>query len=244
MFHFLPIAVRYDGTVPAAGPRLPGARRARCTPTRAARCKIVAATRAKAGAAVQLPLDRPGPARVDGGGARRAAHPRPARVRAVQRRRALARAAVATDEEILEWVGATPRRRCTRRARRMGTDERRWSTRSTMRRARHGGPARRGRLGVPVRHEREHLRAGDDDREKSADLILGNTPLPPEPGSTATARAEPRSPPSRRRPPSGPARGAGHPWPGPPRPPPARAPGGALPPRAVGRLRRAAPPRR
>ena len=35
-YHFLPLAVRYDGTLGGARPRLPGARRARCARPRAA----------------------------------------------------------------------------------------------------------------------------------------------------------------------------------------------------------------
>jgi choline dehydrogenase len=116
MFHFLPIAIRYDGTAPAGGHGYqvhvgPMYSDARGSVKITSRDPTV-----QAGAALQLPLDRAGPARVGRGvrvarnilTSRRstrttAARPRPART-------------VETDEEILDWVRATPRPRCTRRA--------------------------------------------------------------------------------------------------------------------------------
>ena len=114
MFHFLPLAIRYDGLRP--GPRLPGPRR----PDVLRRAGLYHAQEHRSacasGAALQLPLDRPGPARVGRGRPRRAGHPGQPAMGALQRRRGLTRARVETDEEILDWVGATPRPRSTRRA--------------------------------------------------------------------------------------------------------------------------------
>ena len=118
--------------------------------------------------AVQLPVDADRPAGVgrgDPGGPR---HPQPAGVRAVQRRRAVARAVRSRPtSEILDWVA---RRRRDRAAPVVhGQDGRR---RDVGRRpdddagARRRGPARRRRLGLPVRHQRQHLRAGDDGRRE------------------------------------------------------------------------------
>ena len=78
MFHFLPLAIRYDGSAGAAGPRLPGPRRAdvlRCPRVRVAQDDRPARP---PGPALQLPLDRPGPPRVGRGGPGRPAHPQPA----------------------------------------------------------------------------------------------------------------------------------------------------------------------
>ena len=91
MFHFLPIAVRYDGSAPASdhgyqvhiGPMYSDSRGS---------VKITSRRpRGASGAAVQLPVDRAGPARVGRGDPRGAEHPEPAGVRPVQRGRALAR---------------------------------------------------------------------------------------------------------------------------------------------------------
>ena len=90
MFHFLPIAVRYDGSAPASdhgyqvhiGPMYSDARGS---------VKITSSDpRVHPGAPLQLPLDGPGPARVGRGDPHGATDPRAARVRAVRRRRALA----------------------------------------------------------------------------------------------------------------------------------------------------------
>ena len=86
MFHFLPIAIRYDGSRPAAehgyqvhiGPMYSDVRGTlTLKSTRPARAP---------GAAVQLPLDRERPPRVDRDGPRGARHPQPAGLRGVQRR--------------------------------------------------------------------------------------------------------------------------------------------------------------
>ena len=68
--------------------------------------------------------------------------------------------AVETDEEILDWVRADAETAlhpsCTAK---MGTDELSVADPATMRRARHRGPAGRRRLRLPLRHQRQHLRA-------------------------------------------------------------------------------------
>ena len=72
MFHFLPIAIRYDGSSPAERPRVPGARRADVLGLAGLGEDHLARSARQAGAAVQLPVDRPGPAGVGRGDARRA----------------------------------------------------------------------------------------------------------------------------------------------------------------------------
>ena len=163
MFHFLPLAIRYDGSSPAGGhgyqvhigPMYSDARGS---------VKITSPDPQRPpGAALQLPLDRAGPARVGRGDPRRAHDPQPAGVRAVQRRRDLARPG-GRDRRARSSTGsrATPRPRCTRRAR-AGWARRRVGRRpADDARARPRRPARRRRLGDALRHERQHLRAGDD----------------------------------------------------------------------------------
>ncbi len=117
MFHFLPLAIRYDGSAPAGGhgyqvhigPMYSDARGS---------VKITSADpRGPPGPAVQLPVDRAGPARVGGGDPGRPAHPQPARLRAVQRRRDLARTRRSrrTSRSSTGWPG-TRRPPSTRRA--------------------------------------------------------------------------------------------------------------------------------
>ena len=75
--------------------------------------------------AVQLPVDADRPPGVGGGGPGGPRHPQPAGLRAVQRRRALARTRRSRPTR-RSWTGCarTPRPRCTRRARaKMGIDE-------------------------------------------------------------------------------------------------------------------------
>ena len=135
MFHFLPIAIRYDGSKPAEsehgihgyqvhiGPMYADTRgwvRIRSTdPLRAPR------------AAVQLPLDRDRPAGVDRDGPRGPQHPgaaRRSRPSAAARSRP-ARRCRPTRRSSTGWP-ATPRPRCTRRARpRWAPTTRPWSTR-------------------------------------------------------------------------------------------------------------------
>ena len=105
MFHFLP---RRDPLrrLGAAGARLPGPHRPDVLRrTRLGQDHLDRPAEAS-GTAVQLPVDRAGPPRVGRGDPRRAAHPHPAGIRAVQRRRAVSRArASQSDEQILDWVG-------------------------------------------------------------------------------------------------------------------------------------------
>ena len=169
MFHFLPIAIRYDGSRPAAehgyqvhiGPMYSDVRGSvTLRSTRPARAP---------GAAVQLPVHRERPAGVDRGDPGRPRHPQPAGVR---RRSTTASSrpgpSVETDEEILDWVargrrdGAAPvvhrpdgrRRPC------------RCSTPSTMRV--HGVDGLRvvDASVDALRHQRQHLRPGDDGRRE------------------------------------------------------------------------------
>ena len=86
--------------------------------------------------------------------------------------------AVETDEEILDWVRADaetalhPSCTATMGTRRPSSTRPRWGcTAST-------GSGRR-RLGLPVRHQRQHLRAGDDGRREVRRPDRRNTPLPP-----------------------------------------------------------------
>ena len=91
MFHFLPLAIRYDGSAGAAGHGY----QVHVGPMYSdARGSVTLKTHRPArppGAALQLPLDRAGPARVGRGRPRRPAHPQPAgdgrRTTAARRRR-------------------------------------------------------------------------------------------------------------------------------------------------------------
>ena len=183
MFHFLPIAVRYDGSAPAERPRLPGAHRADVL--------------GRAGFGEDHELR-------SRGSTRRSASTTSRRTRTVESgsRRSTRRdgssgsprsapfdggelspgASVETDEEILDWVardGETALHpSCTCR---MGTDEMSVVDPATMRV--HGLDGLRvvdasvfpyvtnGNIYAPVMMV----------AEKAADLILGNTPLEPEP---------------------------------------------------------------
>ena len=177
--------------------RLPGARR----PDVLGRARLgedhLEGPARPSGAALQLPLDRAGPARVGRGGARRAHDPHPARVRAVQRRRALAgRRRSRPTRRSSTGSRATRRRRCTRRA------PAGWASTSmsvvdpeTMRV--HGLDGLRvvdasvfpyvtnGNIYAPTMMV----------AEKAADLILGSTPLPAE--STPFYRHQARDAPER-----------------------------------------------
>lgn len=85
MFHFLPLAIRYDGSAGAKGARLPGPRRADVLGrTRLADAHVHRSTRASR-PAVQLPVHGPGPPGVGRGRARRALDPEPAGDGPVQR---------------------------------------------------------------------------------------------------------------------------------------------------------------
>ena len=107
------------------GPRLPGPRRADVLRRPRLRARSPRRTRASApGDPLQLPLDRPGPARVGRGDPGRPADPRPAGVRAsTTAARSSPGPSVETDDEILAWVARDAETAlhpsCTAR---MGTD--------------------------------------------------------------------------------------------------------------------------
>ena len=181
MYHFLPLAIRYDGSQPEGRARLPGARRAdvlgargsiRITQRRSAR---------EAGAPVQLPVDRAATgasgSRRSVGRARSSASPRS---HPFDGGETSPGPSVETDEEILDWVRRDAETAlhpsCTCR---MGVDELSVVDPQTMR-----------------VHGLEGLRVVDASvfpyvtngniyaptmmvAEKAADLILGNTPLAP-----------------------------------------------------------------
>ena len=89
MFHFLPARDPLRRLAAGGRPRLPGAHR----PDELERPRVgedhVPGSGRQAGAPVQLPLHRPGPARVGRGDRRRPEDPRAARIRRVRRRRDL-----------------------------------------------------------------------------------------------------------------------------------------------------------
>ena len=117
--------------------------------------------------AVQLPLDRPGPTRVGRGRPGRPQHPHAARLRPVQRRRALARP-VGRDRGGDPRLGAQGRRDGAAPLvhRQDGRRRRRRARPRDHEGLRRRGPPRRRRELVPLRHQRQHLRAGDDARRE------------------------------------------------------------------------------
>ena len=168
MFHFLPVAIRYDGTSPAGEPRLPGARRADVL------------RRARLGEdhehAIRASIPRCAsttsrPTRTGASGSRRSAararsstSPRSTRTAAARRRPG---PSVATDEEILDWVARDAETAlhpsCTCR---MGVDDMSVVDPETMRV--HGLDGLRvvDASVFPYVTERQHLRAGDDGRRE------------------------------------------------------------------------------
>ena len=94
---------------------------------------------------------------------------------------------VETDQEILDWVAKDAETAlhpsCTAK---MGTDDMAVLDPDVDARARRRRPARRGRVGHALRHERQHLRARDDarregrrhDRREHPAAALGRTVLP------------------------------------------------------------------
>ena len=181
MFHFLPIAIRYDGSAPAGGhgyqvhigPMYSDARGS---------VKVVSTDpRHPSRPPLQLPLHGPGPPRMGRGDPGRSIDPVAAGVRSVRRRRALPGPGVSTDEAVLDWVrsdGETALHpSCTCR---MGTDEGSVVDPLTMR--------VRGVEGLRVvdASAMPYVTNGNIYApvmmlaEKAADLIAGNTPLSPE----------------------------------------------------------------
>ena len=204
MFHFLPIAVRYDGTLPEGGgghgyqvhvgpmysdargtckivskdPRKKPALRFNYLSTDQDRREWVEAIRV-----TRAILDAPAFAPFSGG------EISPGKE-------------VETEEQILDWVAKDAETAlhpsCTAR---MGTDDMSVVDPLSMRVRGTRGPARGGRVGVPVRHERQHLRAGDDDRREvgrpdprqhAAGGRAGRV-LPPRPGGQGRGAARARA---------------------------------------------------
>ena len=168
MFHFLPIAVRYDGSAPAAAGTATRCTSARCTPTRAARCRITSPDpHVKPALRFNyLSTDQDRREWVEAIRVARQILAQPAFGRSTAASCRPGRRSRATSRSSTGWR-ATPRPRCTRRARAaMGTDELSVVDPRTMRVHGVDGPARRRRVGDAVRDERQHLRAGDDARRE------------------------------------------------------------------------------
>ena len=146
----------------AAGPRLPGPRRADVLRRPRLGQDHLDRPAQAPGAALQLPLDRAGPPRVGRGD--RAARARSSRSRRSTRSTtASSRRARRADRRARSSTGsrATPRRRCTRRApAAWGPARLTVLDPATHGGARARGPARRRRLVDALRHQRQHLRAG------------------------------------------------------------------------------------
>ena len=148
---------------PGGGSRLPGARRADVRRHPRLGADPVDGPEGASVDAVQLPLDADRPPGVGGGDPGHARHPQPAGVRAVRRRRDLT-GPPGRDRRGDPRVGARRRRDraaplvhrghgCRRAVRRGPRDDAG---------ARARGPPGRRRLGVPLRAQRQHLRARDD----------------------------------------------------------------------------------
>ena len=181
MFHFLPIAIRYDGSCRRPAGTATRCTSARCTPTRAARCKITS-TDPTAHPALRfnyLSTEQDRREWVEAIRVARSILGQPA-FDDVQRRRDLAGPG-GRDRRADPRLGraATPRPRCTRRARAGWAP----TTMSVVDPLTMGctarGPARRRRLGDALRHQRQHLRAGDD---------AGREGRRPDPGQHPTRR--------------------------------------------------------
>ena len=181
MFHFLPIAIRYDGSAPAGGHGYQVHIGPMYSDSRGHGEDQVDRPVPAPGAAVQLPVHADRPAGVDRGDRDRAADTQPARVRRVQRGRAVARAVGFDESSVLDWVARDaetalhPSCTCA-----MGT-----------------GPLAVTDPGSLRVHGVDGLRVVDASvmpyvtngniyapvmmmAEKAADLIAGNTPLPPQ----------------------------------------------------------------
>ena len=185
MFHFLPIAVRYDGSAPAGGHGYQVHIGPMYSDARGTREDHERRSARASGAALQLPVDRAGPPRVGRGDPRGARHPQPAgdgrrstpaRSRRARRSRPTRRSStwVAKDGETALHPSCTAR---------MGVDD--MSVVDPPHDGVHGhrGAARGGRLGDALRHERQHLRAGDDGGRE------GRRPDPRQHAARARARS-------------------------------------------------------
>ena len=195
MFHFLPVAIRYDGSAPTEGHGYQVHIGPMYADTRG--WVRIRSRDPKVHPSMQFnylsTAERPqGVGRGGPGGAR---HPQPAGVRAVQRRRALARARRSRPtSRSSTGCARTPRPRCTRRARpRWASTRCRSSTRPRCACTALEGLSRRRRLGLPVRHQRQHLRPGDDGRREGRRPDRRQHPAP--------ARRRAVLPPPRRQPP-------------------------------------------
>ena len=183
MFHFLPLAIRYDGSAGAPGSRLPGPRRPDVLrrPRDASRSRRPTRTTTRRCASTTSR-----PSRIGASGSRRCGSPGTSSTSRRWRPTTAARRrpgpSVTTDEEIRDWVARDAETAlhpsCTAR---MGVDDASVLDPLTMRV--HGLDGLRvvdasampyvtnGNIYAPVMML----------AEKAADLILGNTPLPPEP---------------------------------------------------------------
>ena len=152
MFHFLPIAIRYDGSPPAGQDKYAHGYQVHIGPmyadTRGLGPDLLDRPAAEAEDAVQLPLHPQRPARVGRGGPGGPRHPQPAGVRAVQRRRAVARAGRwGPTRRSSTGCARTPRRRSAPVVHREDGHRRHVGRRPHQHaRARHRGPAGRRRL--------------------------------------------------------------------------------------------------
>ena len=183
MFHFLPVAIRYDGSRADRGPRLPGAHRPDVRRHPRLGEDPLAPTRSEHPSMLFNYLSTP--TTTAASGSRRSGSPATSSTSRRSRRSTTASSrpgpSVETDEEILDWVASDAETAlhpsCTAK---MGVDDDVGRRPDDDAGARRRGPARRRRLGLPVRHQRQHLRPGDDGRRE------GRRPDP---------RATPRCPP-------------------------------------------------
>ena len=140
--------------------------------------------------AVQLPDHPQRPPRVGRGGPGRARHPQPARVRAVQRRRALART-LGRDRRGDPRVGPPGRRdRAAPLVHGQDGHRRQLGHRPDLDAgARPRGPPRGRRQRLPLRHQRQHLRPRDDGRREGRRPDPGQHPARGGGASRSTATA-------------------------------------------------------
>ena len=156
-FHFLPIAVRYDGA------RLPGAHRTDELRRPRTHPHHEPGPRRAPVHPVQLPVDRARPPRVGRGHPRRPPHPGPAGLRPVRRRRDLPRPSGRVRRGDPQLGRAGRRDRTAPVLLDQDGHGRHVRRRSRVHAGPRGrGPPRRRRVRLPDDHERQHLRAGHD----------------------------------------------------------------------------------